>query len=71
MGTLGCRDEKLRIESVVPSACQILENQRVHVVNQEVGMDLVTRDTQVASKITSDDVLTSVPPLARVVEPLI
>jgi len=64
-------DEKLRIKNPTTSILNILYGHRVHVVNHELGTNVVPRDTQITGGIPEYDLLSNVSPFRRPVESLV
>lgn len=64
-------DQELGIDDAFLSSYKIHFGQRVHVMNQDVTMNIVARDPKIAPQITNDNYLSCRLPLSRPIERLV
>jgi hypothetical protein len=64
-------DQILRIYDRLGTVDKILHSKRIHVMNQQSSMNLVTFDAQIATHVTKDHFLARTTPCARLVKLLI
>src|SRR5690606_11157026 len=63
--------KKLRIENISISMFDLLRSHRVHVMDDNLIMDFITRQREVFSLVSSYNVITNISPLPRGIETLI
>lgn len=71
MGFVCCRDQVLGIEDVEVAVVNIFRRDGVHVVDDDPVINLKAFDTQVATKVSSDYLVSDSLPLRRAIECLI
>ena len=49
----------------------VISRYGIHVMNKQTRVNFIPRHTQIASKITHDDVITNTSPITTSVEPLV
>jgi hypothetical protein len=64
-------DQELRIERSTSSVNDVFLFERIHVMYEQLSMDIVTRYSEIARIISNDDVSANTAPLSRRVELLI
>lgn len=71
MGSMSSGDKELGVDDHLFARYEIRLGQRVHVVNQQTMVNIVTRDPEVTALIARNDFAASELPLSRPVERLI
>lgn len=71
VGSVCDGDQVVGIEEAVIAIFELLEGDRIQVMNVETLMDLIAINTQIACVVANDDLVTSLTPLSRRVEALI
>jgi hypothetical protein len=71
VGSMCSCDEELGIDHALVALMYVVRRQRIHVMDVESIVNLVTFDTEVACQVSSDDMLTNVFPFLRHVKHLI
>lgn len=71
MSVVGCRDEVFRIKNAGVPESNIFGVHRIHVMDDEFGMDLVSFDSEVTTVVSSDHVVPNLSPFGRGVELLV
>jgi hypothetical protein len=71
VGIVGCADQELEIERMLSSVDDVLFDKRIHVMNDELCVNIVTIHTEIACLISKNCFLAKLSPFARRVEPLI
>ena len=71
VGLMTCGDQELWVENVVVSVDDVGWRHGVHVVDEKLGPNLITFHCQVATEVSSDDVMTNVAPELGPVEILV
>lgn len=71
VGSVRNTDQILRIESILSAIHNVILNQRIHVMNGDLVVNIVSSDTKITTQITSDDVSAKETPGTRRVELLI
>ena len=71
MGTMTGCDEVLGIKNPRLTVDNILASDRIHVVNQQLYLDLAPGDTKIATMIAHDHDVTDLMPEGGSVEPLV
>jgi len=56
-------DQEFGIECVISSMDNIALGKRIHVMNYQTSMDIITFDTQITPFVSNDYFLTKLPPL--------
>ncbi len=65
-------DQVLRVEDVwIELSLEVLGPNRIHVMNEDLAVDVVTRDPEVACVVSEDYLLPCLTPLGRMIEGLI
>lgn len=71
MRLVGRGDEELGVENIFVAVSNIIDSHRVHVMDVEARMDLVTLDAKITALITVDNPVSGPFPLPRGVEHLV
>src|SRR3954453_6280682 len=64
-------NEELRIENPFFTVLNIPSCHRVHVMNQKIVSELVSRNAQITTIVSENNKVTHAPPLGRLIESLI
>lgn len=64
VGVVRCGDEELGVNKATVPVDDVVRRDGVHVVNQQLTVDLVALNTKVATKVSGNNELTSVPPVS-------
>src|SRR5438477_8690745 len=68
---MGCGDKILWIQSKRRPIDNVLHGDWIHMVNHQPPMDLIARNTQVASVVPQNNDIANASPLERAIEPLV
>lgn len=71
VGVVRRGDQKLWIEYVVVAVNNVVCRHRVHVMDDDLVIDLIPFDAEVHTEISGDHIVTSLLPLSRSVESLV
>jgi hypothetical protein len=66
-----CQDKELRIERLISPVNDVVDRERIHVMDDRSSRDLEAGHSEIASFVSYDDMVTKVSPLSRSVELLI
>lgn len=64
-------DEKLRVKDVFLAMLDVIRRHRIHMMDDDPIIDLITRNPEVQTLVSSDNMVTKVSPLSRSVKSLI
>jgi len=68
---MGRRDQELWVKYPFLSTNKVISSDRVHVMDQQVRMDVVAGNTEIATFVSNDHELSGSLPLSRTVELLV
>lgn len=68
---VGATDQKIRIQDVRIEEFDLIRSNRIHVVNKDTAVDLITFKTQIAAIVARNDLISDPFPLHGLVKTLI
>jgi len=71
VGTNGGRYQEFRIDDPVFTVENIVTSDGIHVVNQDLRVDLIARNTEITTLISEDNLVPGLSPLRRPIKSLI
>jgi hypothetical protein len=71
MGPVSGSDEVFRIENPSFTLHKIIGSDRIHVMDHQLSMNVVTWDSEITGSVSKDNQVANMPPLAGTIELLI
>lgn len=71
MGLMRRGNKELRVKDLLVTMNNLVNTHRIHVVNNEITVDLIAIYSEITALVSKDDGMTNTLPIPRAIEPLI